>query len=365
MIGISIFIGVLLAVVILYMQHPKFGMAPGGKRLERIRQSPQYRDGKFQNVHYTPMLSEGHSLIKVTYDFIFGRFPRTAPVDAIPSVKTDLKSIPANQDVLVWFGHSSYFIQLHGKRFLVDPVFSPSASPVPNSNKAFKGTSVYSANDMPEIDYLLISHDHYDHLDYPTITQLKLKIKQVVCGLGVGAHLEHWKFDPARIIEKDWNESLTLSDGLTLHTAPARHFSGRGISGNNTLWLSYVLQAPGYKLYLGGDSGYDTHFAEIGQKFGGFDLAILENGQYNEAWHEIHLLPQEVLKTTHDLQAKRLMPVHSSKFSLAFHPWDEPLKQLTQLNQQTHIPLVTPVIGEVVHLKNAGQQFKAWWVGVE
>lgn len=345
-----------------YMQQPQFGKAPSGKRLAHLQQSPNYRDGKFQNIHYTPNLTEGYSMAKVLYNFIFGKFPRTRPKDSMPSVKTNIKQIPLSENVLVWFGHSSYFIQLNGKRFLIDPVFSGNASPLPNTNKSFKGSDIYTPEDMPEIDFQLITHDHYDHLDYSTIKKLKPKIKQIICGLGVGAHFEYWHFEPKQIIEKDWHESIQIDDSFTLYTAPARHFSGRGFSRNNTLWLSYVLQAPTLQLYLGGDSGYDTHFSEIGEKFGGFDLAILENGQYNPAWHAIHMFPEEGLKAAKDLNANRLLPVHSSKFKLAQHPWDEPLKTITELNQKgDQIPLVTPKIGEIVYLDNPDQEFSQWW----
>ena len=325
------------------MLQPQFGKAPGGKRLEQFQQSANFKNGKFQNIHLTPMLAEGHSMTRVLYNFIFRKFPRTRPAGVIPSVKTNLKNLPTSGNVLIWFGHSSYFIQLDGKRFLVDPVFSGNAAPVRNSNKSFKGTDIYSAEDMPDIDFLLITHDHYDHLDYKTIMKLKPRIKRIICGLGVGEHFEYWNFDPTKIIEKDWNETLMIGDNFTLHTAPARHFSGRGFTRNNTLWLSYILQPPDLKLYLGGDSGYDTHFAEIGKKFGGFDLALLDNGQYNPAWQPIHMLPAETLKAAKDLQTKRLFPVHNSKFKLANHPWDEPLKTISKLNEEEyHFPLITP-----------------------
>lgn len=344
------------------MRQPQFGRAPRGNRLEQIKKSPNYKDGNFHNIHFTPTITEGYSMTGVLYNFIFKKFPHTRPVDSIPSVKTDLKNIPITENVLVWFGHSSYFIQLNGKRFLVDPVFSGNASPIPYSNKSFKGTDVYSAEHMPEIDFLLITHDHYDHLDYPTIMKLKPKIKHIICGLGVGAHFEYWKFDSTRIIEKDWNEEVVIADDLTLFTAPARHFSGRAFKRNNTLWLSFVLQTPKLKLYLGGDSGYDSHFAEIGKKFRGFDLALLDNGQYNLAWQAIHMLPNEALKAAKDLETKRLFPIHSSKFKLANHPWDEPLKTITELNNENyHVPLVTPKIGEVVYLDRSNQVFSQWW----
>jgi L-ascorbate metabolism protein UlaG (beta-lactamase superfamily) len=363
---------ILLSVVLLcvvaffcYMRQAKFGKAPSGKRLELIKRSPNYKNGKFQNIHFTPTLTEGYSMARITYDFLFTKFPRQKPKDTIPSMKTDLLKLPIDRNVVVWFGHSSYFIQIDGKRFLIDPVFSGNASPVPNSNKSFIGTDVYTAADMPEIDYLLITHDHYDHLDYETIIALKDKIKTVICGLGVGSHFEYWGFDNSIIIEKDWNESIVSDGGIAIHTASARHFSGRGITRDNTLWLSFILQTPNLKIYVGGDSGYDTHFAEIGKKFGGFDLAILDNGQYNLAWQAIHMLPEEVLKASQELNAKRLLPGHSSKFALAQHPWDEPLEMLTALNKRFDIPLVTPMIGEQVDLNDEKQPFKQWWVDIE
>lgn len=363
-----ILLSILLLAVIagfIYMRQPLFGKAPDSERLERIQKSPNYEDGKFQNIDFTPNLTEGYSMPGIMYNFLFKTFPRTTPADTIPSVKTDLLNLPADSDVLVWFGHSSYFMQIDGKRFLIDPVFSGNAAPVPGSNKSFNGADIYTPADMPEIDYLLITHDHYDHLDYETVMALKDNVKTVICGLGVGSHLEYWGFDTTKIIEKDWNESITLDDSFTLHTAPARHFSGRGFTRNNTLWLSFILQTPDLKIYMGGDSGYGTHFAAIGKKFGGFDLAILDNGQYNIAWQAIHMSPEEALKAAKELNAKRLLPVHTSKFVLAQHPWDEPLVKITELNSTFHIPLVTPMIGEQVSLKDEKQLFKQWWTGVE
>lgn len=357
-------IAVLLAIsTYFYMQSPKFGKAPSGKRLARIIQSQNYKDGKFQNISYTPNLTEGYSMVGILIDMFFKKHPRRTPVDSIPSVKTDLLNLPKDADVLVWFGHSSYFMQIKGKRFLIDPVFSGNASPIPGTTKSFDGSDIYSVNDLPNIDYLVISHDHYDHLDYQTIIALKDKVGRVICGLGVGEHFEHWGYNADQLIEKDWNETVKLDDNFTINTVPGRHFSGRGFTRNNTLWTSYVLETPVGKIFIGGDSGYDSHFKTIGQKFGPIDLAIMENGQYNVAWQAIHTLPHETLQAAKDLGAKRLFPVHSSKFMLALHQWDEPLKELTRLNNDT-IPLVTPMIGEVVDLNNQHQTFKRWWMKV-
>ena len=355
---------VLAGAVYLYMQQPQFGKAPTGDRLARIQQSPNYRDGQYQNQSHTPSFTEGANFFTVMARFLFSKNKNSEPPAALPSTKTDLLRLDPQEDVIVWFGHSSYFMQLQGKRILVDPVFSGSASPVNFTTKSFNGSDVYTAADLPEIDYLFISHDHYDHLDYKTIQQLKPKVKKIITGLGVGAHLEHWGFDPSIIIEKDWNETVKLYDGFEVHTAPTRHFSGRGFKRNGTLWLSFVLKAPGTAIYIGGDSGYDHHFKTLGEKHGPFDLVILESGQYNKSWKYIHLMPQEVVQAAQDLKAKKLMAVHWGKFNLSTHDWDEPIKQVNGISKQKGMPLITPMIGEAVHLKDTARVFVNWWENV-
>jgi hypothetical protein len=173
-----------ILVVFVFMQQAMFGKKPSGKRLEKIEQSPNYKDGSFQNLRFTPSFTNGATFFSVLRDFLFARHERMVPTAIIPTKKTDLHKLDKNQDMLVWFGHSSYFMQVDGKRILVDPVLSGSASPMPGGTKAFKGADVYTADEIPEIDFLFISHDHWDHLDYKTITKLKPKIKQVICGLG-------------------------------------------------------------------------------------------------------------------------------------------------------------------------------------
>ncbi|WP_246625307.1 MBL fold metallo-hydrolase [Edaphocola aurantiacus] len=357
---IGVILLLLVLTVLLYMQQPKFGKAPSGARLERMKQSPNFKNGVFENKTHTPSLTEGYSMTKVMWEFLFSKNPNQKPHQDIPSVHTDLKHLPADSNIVVWFGHSSYFLQMDGVKFLVDPVFSGNASPVPGSTKAFKGSDAYTVADLPEIDYLLISHDHYDHLDYETIKALKGKVKKVVCGLGVGAHFEYWGYATDKIIERDWEETIPLEHGMKLHTLSSRHFSGRTFKRNNTLWLSFLLETPKVKIFLGGDGGYDDRFKAIGQRFGAIDLAILENGQYNVAWQAIHCLPEETLKAAKELNAKRIMPVHSGKFSLALHDWNEPLREISRLNAG-QIPLVTPRIGEPVHLGDTAQVFTEWW----
>src|SRR5690606_34532288 len=284
LIGFLLLIVLLVVGILIYMQQPQFGKAPSGERLERIKQSKNYKDGAFHNLNLTPSLTEGYSMGSVLWDFLFTKYPNTSPLDSIPSVKTDLKNLNPNENVLIWFGHSSYVIQLDGKKYLIDPDFSGNASPILGTNKAFPGSEICVADDIPEIDYLLITHDHYDHLDYKTVKELIPKVKKVVTGLGVGSHLEYWGYNPEIIEELDWNETAIynlFSMPISITAVPARHFSGRTFKRNNTLWLSFILESNGKKIFLGGDSGYDTHFGEIGEKFGPFDLAILENGQYD------------------------------------------------------------------------------------
>lgn len=238
---------------------------------------------------------------------------------------------------------------------------------MPGGYKSYEGTDPYSVGDIPEIDFLLITHDHYDHLDYESIKHLKSKVKAVVCGLGVGEHFEYWGYSPEIIIESDWHESIRIDENIILHTETARHFSGRNFSRNKSLWMSYVVETPSLKIYIGGDSGYGSHFKEIGKKHGFFDLVILENGQYNEMWKAMHMFPEEVLRAAKDLNAKRVFPVHSAKFTLAFHHWKEPLETISEINikPEYNLPLVTPLIGQPVILNNTNQQFSKWWQDVK
>jgi L-ascorbate metabolism protein UlaG (beta-lactamase superfamily) len=348
-----------IVVVTFFMRLPRFGKLPQGQRLARIENSPNYKNGAFQNLNPTQQITAEGGFLKIMNDF--RKTKNRRPESLIPSVKTNLKNLPVDQNVLVWFGHSSYFIQISGKKFLVDPVFSGHASPFPFMIKSFKGSDIYTPADMPSIDYLVITHDHWDHLDYKTVKALKSKTAKIITGLGVGAHFERWGFEPEKIFEGDWGDSTQLSEGFKIYVTPARHFSGRGPKPNQSLWASFVLETPALRIFIGGDGGYDNHFAEIGKKFGSFDLAILENGQYNESWRFIHMLPSQFLPAGRDLKAKRILPVHSMKFALAHHTWDAPLKTLTELNRNEGLSIITPKIGEPVFLSDTTQKFDEWW----
>ncbi len=346
------------------MNSAKFGKKAKGDRLKRMLKSPNFFNGQFRNLHHTPQLAEDTNGFQAAIEFFFKKSKRNRPCQLMPSTKTDLLKLDSNENVLIWFGHSSYFVQVEGKTFLADPVFSGNASPIDGSNKAFAGTDRYSVEDMPDIDYLIITHDHYDHADYETLLKLQPKVRSAICGLGVGAHLERWGYDEGAIIEKDWNESIQLGDGFIAHIEPARHFSGRSFKRNTTLWMSLLLQTPARKIFFGGDSGYDTHFADIGARHGPVDLAILENGQYNQNWKYIHMLPHQVLQAAIDLKAKQLFPVHHSKFAMSTHAWDDPLNKLSALNVKHNIALILPKIGQKVNLDSKDQCFDKWWLAV-
>ena len=354
----------LVLVVLLFMQQDIFGKAASGDRLGRILQSPNYRDGKFQNQSFTPDLAEDVSVFQVLKDAMFNRSKRNRPSGVIPSQKTDLLKLDPEKNVLVWFGHSSYFMQIDGKSILVDPVFSGHASPFSFMVKSFKGSDVYTAEEMPSIDFLILTHDHWDHLDHAVVEKLMPKIGKVITSLGTGAHLEHWGFDPQRIIEMDWNENADLEGGFMVTSTPARHFSGRGFKRNQAIWNSFVLQTPSKKIFIGGDSGYDTHFEKIGTDHGPFDFALLECGQYNNAWRYIHLMPEQTVQAAIDLKTKIMMPVHWGKFALALHAWDEPIERVTKEAQRLQVPIIHPMIGEKVNL-NESSLTTQWWKGID
>ena len=363
-------IAVLMSLVVVsigigcYLQQPKFGKAPAGLRLDKMKSSANYADGQFHNLIPTPQIV-GENRFLTMGKFLFAPKERPKPIDSIPTLKTDLLALDKAKDIVIWLGHSSYYMQIGGKRILIDPVFSDSAAPVSFANKAFAGTNPYTADDMPEIDYLLISHDHWDHLDYPTVMALQPKIKNVICGLGVGTYFEQWGFDEKRVHEADWFTRLEMEPDFVVHVLPARHFSGRLLSRNKTLWTSFAIVTSQRRIFYSGDGGYGPHIKQIGEMLQGFDLAILENGQYDNRWPNIHMMPEEVAQAAEELNAKALLPGHSGKFSIANHAWDDPFIRITAASQGRNYRLLTPIIGEPVELENQQQVFPRWWESVK
>jgi len=357
--------------IYLFMKTPVFGALPSGKSLEKVKNSKNYIDGEFRNKEKTELLTDTKKTpIKRLLEFAFEKDPEgTVPKIALPSVKTDLKTLDPNEDLIVWFGHSSLFIKIAGKKILVDPVFSKYASPVPFSNKAFEGTNIYTVDDLPEIDILLITHDHYDHLDYPTVKKLKEKVAKVIVPLGVDAHFLRWDFDEEKIVTVDWDDEVTIDDNLKIYALETRHFSGREFSNRNqSLWVSYLIEEKYndnlYRLFLSGDGGYSPRFKGFKEKFQNIDLAVMEAGQYNEEWALIHSLPEDIIKEVRDMEVTKLFPIHNSKFKLSKHPWDEPLRKLDDFTINTSIQLLTPMIGEKLYLHKENS-FKKWWENLE
>jgi len=329
-------------------------------RKERLLHSQNFKNGVFQNSSPTPMKPDDVSYFKIIGE-VLNKPKDVKPSLVLPSVKTNLNQLNPQKPVIVWFGHSSYLIHCQGVNILVDPVFSGHASPFSFMVKAFKGADVYGVEDMPVIDYLILTHNHYDHFDSKTIALLQPKIKSYCVPLGLGKSIAALAGNNQSIVELDWWETEELTKEIQLTATPARHFSGRGIKRNRTLWTSFVLDIFGFKIFMGGDSGYDVHFKKIGEQYGPFELAILECGQYNTSWPLIHMMPEETIQAAVDLNAKLLLPVHWGKFALASHPWNEPIIRAAKTAAERKVELVTPMIGEPVILGENGSN-SAWWM---
>lgn len=355
-------IGIVLSLAVTFfafMRSASFGAHPTGKRLEKILESPNYQNGSFQNPEPTEVLLKDISYPKMMRDFFFNK-PKSTKPPSVPTVKTDLKKLGSDVPTVVWFGHSSYLIKTSVGNILVDPVLKGTTAPVSFFGKPFNGADVYSIDDLPAIDVVILTHDHYDHLHHQSIKKLAASVKFFCTSLGVGAHLERWGVDPSKIKEFDWLEEKSVMPGVKLNATPARHFSGRSFTRGKTLWSSFVLDLPDHKIFLGGDSGYGAHFKTIGEKFGPFDLAILECGQYGVNWPHIHMMPEQVVMAGIDLNAKTILPVHWAKFELSTHPWNEPIKRFTKAADEKGVSYSTPMIGEPIEV---GRNYpeSVWW----
>ena len=354
---------IFLAVFLSIKLNPAFGGKATGDRLELMIQSPNFSDGKFQNPVETVMQTDDMPFFKLMKEFFFTKGDRV-PADTIPVIPLNPENYsertgPAR---MTWLGHSSVLIEISGKTILTDPVFGKRISPFSFiGTKAFAYSHSYKLTDLPPVDLVLISHDHYDHLDYSVIKQLVNTDVPFVTALGVGAHLEYWGISPERITELDWWESYILDDVLLFTATPARHFSGRGLTNRfSTLWASWVIESRDERLFFGADSGYYPGFKEIGDKFGHFDLVMLECGQYSRYWPFIHMSPEETVRAALDLNAKALLPIHWGKYKLSIHPWTEPVERLLKAAEGSPIQVTTPKIGEVFTLDKRLPDSR-WW----
>jgi L-ascorbate metabolism protein UlaG (beta-lactamase superfamily) len=355
-----IILGIILLLVgsgLIVLSHPAFGLWRHVSK-ERIQASPNYRDGMFRNQEPTPQFTgavsdrDKNSPWRTLWRFLTHRDTLRVPQAPLPAVKTDLKTLPTDSDWLVWFGHSSYLFCLNGKRYLVDPVLKPEW-PATLMMKPFAGTDIYRPDDLPDIDVLIITHEHWDHMEYATLRDIRNRVKHVICPLGIADYLRYWGYKEEQITEMDWYDKVQ-SDNVQctkeeITCLPSRHFSNRLLGKRNqTLWASFMVEAGGRKVYIGGDGGYDKRFSEIHERFGSVDLALLENGQYNANWKYIHTTPEDLEKVILDLQAKQVFTVHHNKFALSVHPWSEPSTVAHNIATKHSIRLLDAPIGTVV-----------------
>lgn len=355
-------IGMIVLIVFLFMTFsPEFGATPKGEALERIQKSEHYSDDKFQNLSETDMSG------KIEYGRTLKEYMtkgNKVPDWSIPVVKHTTKTFTTTQDSvtkITWFGHSAILLELDGKKIFIDPMLGnvPAPHPLLGSNR-FNDTLPLPIEKIPQLDAVIISHDHYDHLDYGSIKKLKDKTIHFYVPLGVGSHLQSWGVSEDKITELDWWENTQL-ESIQLTAAPARHFSGRGFTDRfKTQWASWIIKGTKDNIYFSGDSGYGSHFKEIGERFGPFELAILECGQYDPQWPLIHMMPEETVMAAIELQSKLTMPIHWGSFKLSLHSWKDPAERFTEAASEKNLTIATPIIGEQIILGEKAPSSK-WW----
>ena len=345
---------------------PQFGGELTGERLARARANPHRRDGAFVNP-LPPASYTWDDVKNLVQGQFFGDEVREPP-SAIPVlgvVPASLQAAPPNPGLRAfWIGHASVFIEIDGVRVLVDPIFSDYASPFDFGPKRFHPPPIALA-ELPPIDAVLITHDHYDHLDMRTIEQLARGNTEFFVPLGIGAHLERWGVSPRRIHELEWGQQQSIG-AVRFVSTPSRHYSGRRLGDRNaTLWTSWSVIGARHRFYVSGDTGYSDHFRAIGEQFGPFDLAFVKVGAYGPGapWLDIHMSAEDAVRATRDVRARRLFPVHWGTFNLAFHAWDEPIRRTVAAARASQVEVVTPRVGEIVDA-DAPFASSAWWEAV-
>jgi len=364
LIGSGIIIAVLLIVGILFVNlSPQFGGKATKEEQLIYTNSENYKKEKFINLGNIKIEMSAGNMIKAIGG-MFKSIPNARPKKAIEVQKIDSLNI-ANYNSktrFIWFGHSAFLVQMNDKTILIDPMFGNAPAPHPLlGTKRFSTELPIEIEKLPKIDAVLISHDHYDHLDYESIQKLKDKVGKFYTPLGVGVHLQEWGIEKERIVELDWWQEVIFDD-LTFASTPAQHFSGRGLSDRDkTLWCSWIIQSETENIFFSGDSGYGSHFKEIGEKYGDFDFAMIECGQYNELWPDVHMFPEETAQAGADIKAKKIMPIHWGAFKLAQHSWIDPIERVSIKAKELNIELITPKIGESIELENLANLTSTWW----
>ena len=366
LLALALLAGVLAAAGCGVLSQPQFGAAMSGARLERAKANPQYRDGRFVNLQPETPTPFGAMLGYLVRQFSGDEVrvpPSPLPVLAVD--KTALDAAPSASGLRAfWIGHASVYVEIDGLRLLLDPVFAERVSPIPIGPKRFHPPPIALA-DLPKIDAVLVSHDHYDHLDMATVQHLAARGTRFFVPLGIGAHLERWGVPLAQIEEMEWWQRKALG-GVEFVCTPTRHYSGRGLGDRSaTLWSSWSVLGPQHRFVYSGDTGYGTHFEEIGSRLGPFDVAFVKIGAYGPgaSWLDIHMSPEQAVQAHRDLRARRMFPVHWSTFNLAYHDWDEPIRRTLAEARRTGVELVTPRLGEWV---DADREFAStpWWEAV-
>jgi L-ascorbate metabolism protein UlaG (beta-lactamase superfamily) len=329
-----------------------------------VRHSPQYANGKFRNP--VPMFKQSAvHFAEIIWKGLIAKPAGGVPNGPIPvQALTRAQLMAAPDNTLFRLGHSTILLKLHNAFFLTDPVFSERASPVQWAGPARFHAPPISIEELPPIHAVILSHDHYDHLDKAAVLALDAKTESFITPLGVGDRLIKWGVGAAKVRQLDWWQSTTAA-GVRLSATPAQHFSGRGLRDRNaTLWASWVIEHGDVRVFFSGDTGYFDGFKEIGQRFGPFDLTLIETGAYDKLWPDVHMQPEQTLQAHRDLGGKWLMPVHNGTFNLGLHAWAEPFERISALAAEAGLPMATPEMGEALSLTRP-HTGAAWWRTVE